>query len=48
MRFAKTAKKNGNSLCLIIPNELVRNYEIKEGDLIEVDLIRNHRDSIKE
>ncbi len=46
--FIKPAIKSGKtSYVVTIPNEIVKIYEIKEGDILEMDLVRNHRDGGK-
>lgn len=42
--FHKKAIKNGNSLIITLPKEIVELYKINESDILEIDLIKNHRD----
>lgn len=41
MRFSKEVVKNRGSIQVTIPADLVRSYKIKEGDIVEFDIIRN-------
>lgn len=36
--FVKTVKKNGDSLAINIPIEVVRLLKIEEGDILRIDL----------
>jgi len=45
MRFCKKANKQKNgSVRVTIPIEIVGAYNIHDDDLLEFDLVKNHRD----
>ncbi len=40
-KFVRTVRKNGDSLAINIPIEIVKILEIKEGELIRVEIEKN-------
>lgn len=48
MRFTRQTYNNNSSLCITIPAELVKLYKIYNGDYVEFELVRNHRDKAKD
>lgn len=48
MQFFKQVRRTGiKSLVITIPRDLVIAYDIHDGDFLEFELIKNHRDKIK-
>ena len=47
MKFTKRARRVGNSIMITVPIELVDSYEIKQGDKIEMDIIKIIKDKVK-
>ena len=37
----------GNSMMILIPSNICKIYDVRVGDIIEVDFEKNHRDSVK-
>jgi len=49
MSFIVKARSTGrSSICITLPNETVELYKIFKDDLLEVDIIKNHREGKKE
>jgi len=38
---------NSGSLIITLPRDIVELYEINPGDILELDLVRNHHDNDK-
>ncbi|KKN07983.1 hypothetical protein LCGC14_1061270 [marine sediment metagenome] len=45
--FIKKVVMNSGSLIITLPRDIVELYEINPGDILELDLVRNHHDNDK-
>ncbi len=46
-RFVKTTRKSGTSLAINIPSEIVHILNIKEGDILNVEVEKRKKDGDK-
>ena len=44
IKFTKNITKLGSSLYFNIPNFIIKKYDLKEGEIVDVILIKNKRD----